>query len=85
MNIEILPYQAGIEYLGRQKTFDKPHGTEVESRIRAAWKKLHVLKAELTTVTKHIRCEQVTAVRRDCNAHCFIWARSLDDDSNKDH
>ena len=48
-NIEVLPFSATQKYLGRLVTFSEPTTTEVEARIKAAWKKFGVFKQELTT------------------------------------
>ena len=48
MNIEILPIEGSMKYLGRQICFDQPHEVEIQNRKNAAWKKFHVLKEKLT-------------------------------------
>ena len=49
MEIEVLPYDANVRYLGCQLTFDKPMETEINNRISAAWKIFMSLCAELMT------------------------------------
>eukprot|EP00973_Karenia_brevis_P033332 4597982-Karenia_brevis.AAC.1 len=38
MNIEVLDLSSGTKYLGRQITFDNPHETELDHRIKQAWR-----------------------------------------------
>ena len=49
MKIEILPFSGTQKYLGRQFTFCSQAEVEIESRIKAAWKKFGLFKQELTT------------------------------------
>jgi len=48
MKIEILPIDASQKYLGRQLNFERPHEAEIENRLKAAWRKFHTFKEELT-------------------------------------
>ena len=36
--IEILRLEGTTKYLGRLMSFNDPHGTEIDNRIKAAWK-----------------------------------------------
>eukprot|EP00959_Pyramimonas_sp_CCMP1952_P227305 4752402-Pyramimonas_sp.AAC.1 len=48
-NIEVLPFDGVQKYFGRNITCCNPAATEVESRIKAAWKKFGLFKQELTS------------------------------------
>ena len=48
MQVEILPYSGVNKYLGRNVSFDKPHETEINARVAAAWRKFMANKDELT-------------------------------------
>eukprot|EP00973_Karenia_brevis_P000911 125684-Karenia_brevis.AAC.1 len=37
LQTEVLPRTAKITYLGRSFTFDEPHATELDNRIRKGW------------------------------------------------
>jgi len=49
MSIDILKPTDSTKYLGKKLTFAKPHQTEIENRIAAAWRKFYALKHELTS------------------------------------
>ncbi|CAK0856403.1 unnamed protein product [Prorocentrum cordatum] len=48
MQIEVLFFSGTQKYLGRQSTFCDQAEVEIESRIKAAWKKFGLFKQELT-------------------------------------
>ena len=48
MNIEVVPYEGKVKYLGRQVSFDRPHDVEVEHRINMAWTSFMAQRDELT-------------------------------------
>ena len=49
MNIEIVKHNGSTKYLGRMVNFADIHGSEVDNRISAAWRKFSMLKQELTS------------------------------------
>ena len=48
MNIEILPLEETVKYLGRKVTFGNFQGVELQNRVRCAWAKFMSNKDELT-------------------------------------
>ena len=50
MDIEIVPYEGKVKYLGRQLCFGRPHDVEVEHRISMAWSFI-AQRSELTNKT----------------------------------
>ena len=49
MEIEVLPYNAAQNYLGRKLTFRCKDEADLDNRIALSWRKFHVLKQELTS------------------------------------
>ena len=48
MNIEILPLNGAVKYLGRKVSFENFQGVEIQHRVQAAWAKFMSSKDELT-------------------------------------
>ena len=48
MNIEILPLNGSVKYLGRKVSFDDFQGVELQNRVRAAWASFMSNRDELT-------------------------------------
>ena len=51
--VDVLPFAASTDYLGRLLTLDALHDTELSNRLKKGWGKFFAFKAELCR--KHIR------------------------------
>ena len=80
MNIQVLPYEDSVKYLGRATSFCDTNDAEITNRTNAAWRKFTVYKKELTNKQTLPLKKQISLIRRSYNTDHVIRQRGLDSD-----